>query len=86
MKAPHDRFALTLAGVVTFAICTIASAAPATLEPIVINAKNLKWGPAPPDLPKGAKVAVLFGDPTAAGQFTMRISVPSKYKMPFHWH
>jgi len=86
MKAPHDRFALTLAGVVTFAICTIASAAPATLEPIVINAKNLKWGPAPPDLPKGAKVAVLFGDPTAAGQFTMRISVPSQYKMPFHWH
>ena len=84
MQAPHQWFALALASLVTLAFSTIAAGAP--LEPILINAKNIKWGPAPPDLPKGAKVAVLFGDPTAAGQFVMRISLPSKYKMPFHWH
>jgi hypothetical protein len=84
MQASHHWFALALASLVTLAFSTIAAAAP--LEPILINAKNIKWGPAPPDLPKGAKVAVLFGDPTATGQYVMRISVPSKYKMPFHWH
>jgi quercetin dioxygenase-like cupin family protein len=84
MQAPHQWFALALASLVTLALSTIAAGAP--LEPILVNAKNIKWGPAPPDLPKGAKVAVLFGDPTAAGQFVMRISLPSKYKMPFHWH
>jgi quercetin dioxygenase-like cupin family protein len=84
MQAPHHWFALALASLVTLAFSTIAAGAP--LEPILINAKNIKWGAAPPDLPKGAKVAVLVGDPTAAGQFVMRISLPSKYKMPFHWH
>jgi hypothetical protein len=86
MQAPHRCLALMLSSLVTVAFTTAASAAPAALEPILINAKNIKWGPAPPDLPKGAKVAVLFGDPTAAGPYIMRISLPSKYKMPFHWH
>jgi hypothetical protein len=27
------------------------------------NAKDLKWGPAPPVLPKGAQIAVVSGDP-----------------------
>ena len=86
MHAPHHWFALVLASLVTLVSTTAASAAGAALEPILINAKNIKWGAAPPDLPKGAKVAVLFGDPTATGQYVMRVSLPSKYKMPFHWH
>lgn len=86
MQAPHHWFGLALASVVTLAFSTMAFAAGAALEPILVNAKNIKWGAAPPDLPKGAKVAVLFGDPTATGPFVMRLSLPSKYKVPFHWH
>lgn len=86
MQAPHRWFALVMFGLVTLAFSTMAPAAPAAPEPILINAKNIKWGAAPPDLPKGAKVAVMFGDPTATGPYVMRISLPPKYKMPFHWH
>jgi quercetin dioxygenase-like cupin family protein len=47
---------------------------------------DIKWVDGPPSLPKGAKFAVLEGDPTAPGPFAMRISVPAGYKIPPHWH
>src|SRR3954447_531524 len=31
---------------------------------IFINADEIKWGQAPPDLPKGGEIAVLHGDPS----------------------
>ena len=43
-------------------------------------------GDAPPSLPKGAKVAVLYGDPSKAGPFCMRLMAPAGYKIPPHWH
>jgi hypothetical protein len=55
-------------------------------QAININAKELKWGDAPPDLPKGAKVAVLYGDPSKAGPFTIRLKAPDGFKVPPHWH
>ena len=42
-----------------------------------INSADLKWGPAPPDLPKGAQLAVLRGDPSKPEQFTIRLKAPS---------
>jgi hypothetical protein len=53
---------------------------------ISINPKEVKWGEAPADLPKGGKLAVLFGDPTKAGPFTVRLKVPDGYKIKPHWH
>jgi hypothetical protein len=53
---------------------------------IFINSADLKWGPAPPDLPKGAQVAVLRGDPAKPEPFTIRLKAPSGYKIPPHWH
>lgn len=50
------------------------------------NPKDLKWGDAPPTLPKGAKIAVLMGDPGKAGPFVARLQVPASYKIPPHWH
>jgi mannose-6-phosphate isomerase-like protein (cupin superfamily) len=47
---------------------------------------QLKWGPAPPGLPKGARVAILQGDPGKAGLFTLRAQLPNGYKVPPHWH
>lgn len=49
-------------------------------------AADMKWGDAPPTLPKGAKVAVLVGDPGKAGPFVIRLKMPPGYKVPPHWH
>src|SRR5262249_33900413 len=37
-------------------------------------------------LPPGANVAVLEGDPSKEGFFTMRIEMPDGYRVPAHWH
>lgn len=46
----------------------------------------LKWGPAPAVFPKGAKMAVVSGDPGKAAPFTVELSMPSGYKIPPHFH
>ena len=45
-----------------------------------------KWGPAPPMVPKGAQIAVLAGNPTAAGAYTVRLKFPANYAIPAHSH
>ncbi len=55
-------------------------------EAVSINANDIKWGDAPPELPKGAQLAVLYGDPSKKGPFTMRLKMPGGYKIPPHWH
>jgi hypothetical protein len=44
------------------------------------------WAPAPPGLPPGAQVAVLEGDPSKPGAFTMRAKFPGGFKIQPHWH
>ena len=51
-----------------------------------MNADEIKWGPAPPVLPAGAKMAVLTGDPAGNGFVTVRLKMPAGYKIPPHWH
>ena len=51
-----------------------------------INSSDLKWGPAPPTLPKGAEITVLSGDPSKDGPFVLRLKMPSGYKVPAHNH
>lgn len=66
----------------------LAQGAPTTGKAHVIVAlpDQLTWGPAPPVLPPGAKLAVLEGDPTAAGPYTMRLQLPDGYRIPPHFH
>lgn len=52
----------------------------------MVTPDNLKWGPAPPGLPAGAQLAVLSGDPSKAGPFTIRLKAPDGYKIMPHWH
>jgi hypothetical protein len=59
--------------------------APAS-ESVFVNNNDLKWGPAPPSLPKGAKAAVLYGDPGKPGPFVVRLMAPPNYKIAPHWH
>ena len=53
---------------------------------IVMAASAIQWGDAPPSLPKGAKLAVLEGDPSKKGFFVIRIKGPDGYRVPAHWH
>ena len=47
---------------------------------------SLIWGPAPPSLPKGAKIAVVSGDPAGTGPFVIRLRFPPGYAVPPHSH
>jgi quercetin dioxygenase-like cupin family protein len=51
-----------------------------------MTADALKWGPAPPVLPKGVQIAVLAGDPGKKGQFVARLKIPAGLKIPAHQH
>src|SRR5437867_1580351 len=48
--------------------------------------KEHKWQDGPALLPKGAKVALLEGDPTKDGPFVMRLKLPDGYRVPPHTH
>jgi hypothetical protein len=58
----------------------------AKAEAVSVNAEDLKWGDAPPELPKGVQLAVLHGDPTKHAPFVVRLKMPAGYKLPPHWH
>ncbi|ANY77334.1 hypothetical protein BB934_03090 [Microvirga ossetica] len=51
-----------------------------------MRADQLQWGAAPSVLPKGAQLAVLSGDPSKTGPFTIRLKAPADYKIPAHSH
>jgi quercetin dioxygenase-like cupin family protein len=46
----------------------------------------IRWKPGPASLPSGAQLAVLEGDPTKEGPFTMRLKLPDGYRIPPHVH
>jgi quercetin dioxygenase-like cupin family protein len=53
---------------------------------VMVDAAQLKWGPAPAGLPAGAQVAVLDGDPAKPGPFSIRVKFSDGYTVPPHWH
>jgi quercetin dioxygenase-like cupin family protein len=46
---------------------------------------SLQWS-VPPLLPAGALIAVVSGDPTMPGEFTLLVSMPNGYRIPPHFH
>ena len=49
------------------------------------DAASLRWS-VPPVLPPGALIAVVSGDPTGPGEFTLLVSMPNGYRIPPHVH
>ena len=70
----------------SFALVTIAGAGLADDMRMPVNAKDLKWGPAPPVLPKGAQITVISGDPFKDGPYVVRLKMPKGYQIPAHNH
>ncbi|HEV2987128.1 MAG TPA: cupin domain-containing protein [Candidatus Angelobacter sp.] len=64
------------------------STAKTAAKPVVTVATpdKINWVPVPPNLPPGAQVAVLAGNPAAPGPFVMRLKFPDGYKVMPHWH
>lgn len=58
----------------------------AAAHAIVVLADGVEWQPGPPSLPVGARVAILEGDPSQPGPFTMRLWMPAGYRIPPHFH
>ncbi len=50
------------------------------------SAAAAKWGPAPPFLAPGARLAVLHGSPGAEGDFVVRLRFPNGYTVAPHSH
>ena len=70
----------TIAGVLTAAHWARAQ------EITVVQSDALKWGPAPPSAPAGAKAAAVVGDPTKEGGYVIRLKLPAGYKVAPHVH
>ena len=81
-----SRATLTFVLLATAPALAADAAKKADAHAMSVNAAEIKWGPAPPDLPKGAEVGVLHGDPSKKAPFTLRLKMPAGYKIPPHWH
>jgi len=71
---------------VALAVAALAPLPAAAAEASMMNPADIKWGDAPPSLPKGAKMAVIHGDPGKDGPFTVRLRAPGGYRIAPHWH
>ena len=65
MRRSTLTLALLLAGCAT--IATVGAVAFAQEMQPPINADEVKWGPAPPNIPAGAQIAVLAGNQHRTG-------------------
>jgi quercetin dioxygenase-like cupin family protein len=71
---------------VALSLSAATAAAQDTSHAVIALPDQLTWGPAPPALPPGARLAVLEGNPSEAGPYTMRVLLPAGYRIPPHYH
>src|SRR6266446_4998556 len=64
----------------------LPAGAMAAAQHVIAQPDSLEWTAAPPALPKGAQIAVLYGDPGKEGPFVVRLKFPAGYKIPPHMH
>lgn len=68
------------------ALCVFGVAGAVAQTSGLRRADGLDWKAAPSDLPPGAEVAILYGDPQSAGPFVVRLRAPAGYQVPAHKH
>ena len=52
----------------------------------VLKPNDVKWGPGPASIPKGAQAAAIYGDSSKEGLFALRLKLPKGYHIPPHTH
>jgi quercetin dioxygenase-like cupin family protein len=86
MKAKQKIFVLILIGIIGSVTLVLSQMPHSHDGHIMVMPGDIKWADAPPSLPRGAKVAVIEGDPSAKGLFTLRAKIPANYKIMPHKH
>jgi quercetin dioxygenase-like cupin family protein len=71
--------------ILTAALAWFLTVAPGAMAQFSVDPMSLEWT-VPPVLPPGALIAVIRGDPTAPGEFTLLVSMPDGYRIPPHFH
>ena len=64
----------------------VARPAAVSAPRILVFPDRTVWGEGPDSLQPGARMVVLEGDPSKDGFFTMRLLLPSGYRVDPHWH
>jgi quercetin dioxygenase-like cupin family protein len=72
--------------VAALALAAGAVAAPPPPGTLQVQPESIEWRTGNPSLPAGTQIAVLEGDPKAAGLFTIRLKVPAGARLAPHWH
>jgi quercetin dioxygenase-like cupin family protein len=67
-------------------IAATAAHAQSTGDHKILTPDDVKWSAGPPSIPKGAEMAVLYGDPSKEGSFALRLKMPKGYQIAPHSH
>lgn len=86
MKVKQKVAVLILLGIFSLVAQVQAQTESMPADHTMIMPADIKWADAPPSFPPGAKMAVLSGNPKAAGSFTMRLKLPANYMIMPHSH
>jgi quercetin dioxygenase-like cupin family protein len=80
------RLVILLAFAIGFTAIAIGQNMSQSSDHGFFQTQDLKWMDGPASLPKGAKVALLEGNPAQEGPFTMRLQLPDGFKIQPHSH
>ncbi|HEX5043599.1 MAG TPA: cupin domain-containing protein [Candidatus Polarisedimenticolaceae bacterium] len=72
--------------VLVLAAAAVALAQGTASQHVMVEGKELTWGPPPPVFAQDAKFTVVSGDPGKAGLYVVRLDMPAGYKIMPHWH
>jgi quercetin dioxygenase-like cupin family protein len=77
--------ALISGGIVLAAVICVTPASAAD-DHKVLTPSDVKWGPGPASIPKGAQAAAIYGDASKDGLFALRLKLPKDYHIAPHSH
>lgn len=80
------QFLVRRCGAVLAVVAAVSSHSLIAQGSPVKSGAAVKWGPGPDFLPHGARFAVIQGDPSKSGVYTIRLRLPNGFKFPPHFH
>jgi hypothetical protein len=86
VKGSGSPVSIAAAAAVAAFACALPMVAHGAGDAAFVNPTSIQWGDAPPGLPKGAKIALLDGDPGKPGSATVRLKLPANYRIAPHMH
>lgn len=81
-----QRFITYTLSTIVLATTSLSFAADTNSNHKIFTPNDIQWSTNIDSLPKGVEVAVLEGDPSKTGPFTLRLKMPANYRIPPHWH